>query len=88
MINSVGVWCEEDEEIESIITDYFSELFQSSNPDMAIIDEVLETVEARDTPETNDQLSALFSSDEVIFALNQMAPLKSPCPDGLPVIFS
>lgn len=38
LINSVGVWCEEDEEIESIITDYFSELFQSSNLDMAIID--------------------------------------------------
>lgn len=86
-MNSVGRWCEEENEIEAIITEYFGYLFQSSNPDVAIIDEVLEAVEARVTPKMNDQMTTPFFPDEVISALNQMAPLKSHGPDGLPVFF-
>lgn len=87
LFNSAWVRCEEEREIEKAITDYFGDLFQSSNPNTAIIDEVLEAVEVRVTPEMNDQISAPFTSDEVISALNHMAPFMSLGPDGLPVIF-
>lgn len=52
-----------------------------------MIDEVLGCVEAKVTSEVNFQLSLPFSEDEVFSALSQMAPLKSPGPDGFPVIF-
>lgn len=82
-----GNGCEEDRDLESIITSYFGGLFHSSNPSLAMIEEVLEVVERRVTPEMNDQISRHFSSDEVTFALSQMAPLKSPGPDSLPALF-
>lgn len=81
------MWCEEDKDLEAIIIDYFGELFQSSHPDVTVIDEMLATVEARITPEMNALLSTQFTADEVLLALKQMSPLKSPGPDGLPVIF-
>lgn len=48
---------------------------------------MLATVEARITREMNALLSTQFTADEVLLALKQMSPLKSPGPDGLPVIF-
>lgn len=57
LFNPAGGWCEKEEEVEAIIMDYFGDLFQSSNPDMAIIDEVLEVMEARVTPEMNEQMT-------------------------------
>lgn len=35
----------------------------------------------------NAQLTLPFTPDEVLAALSQMGPLKSPGPDGLPVLF-
>lgn len=54
---------------------------------MALIDHLLESVKARVTPEMNAQMSIPFTPDEVLYALNQMSPLKSPGPDGLPTLF-
>lgn len=87
LFNSNGVWCEDDRDLEVIITDYFGELFETSSPDMAMIDETLGVVRSRLTPEMFSQLSAPFTSEEVISALSNMAPLKSPGPDGLLVLF-
>ena len=36
----------------------------------------------------NNNLTSLFSRVEIEFALNQMAPLKSLGPDGMPPIFN
>lgn len=87
LYDSARRWCEENGDIERVITDYFGELFQTGNPDIAMIDEVLGPVSSRISPEVHDQLLAHFSSDEVISTLSQMAPLKSPGPDGLPAVF-
>lgn len=66
LFNSSGVWCEEDRDIEAIITEYFGELFESSFPDMAMIEEILAEVQARITPEMSSQLSEPFTQDEVL----------------------
>lgn len=87
LFNSSGVWCEEDKDLETVIMEYFGELFESISPDMAMIDETLELVRTRITPEMSSQITAPLTSDEVLYALSLMAPLKSPGPDGLHVIF-
>jgi len=37
--------------------------------------------------DTNKELVGDFTHNEVKLALNQMAPLKAPRPDGMPQIF-
>jgi hypothetical protein len=51
------------------------------------IEECLEGLEARVTPEMNEWLLRPFVAEEVDFALSQMHPLKSPRPDGFAVCF-
>lgn len=87
LYNSFGVWCGEDQEIEGIIHQYFGNLFQTTSPSDAIIEEVVKHVSTKVTSEMNSKLALPFTPDEVLSALAQMAPLKSPGPDGLPVIF-
>lgn len=87
LFNRGGVWCEEDGEVEDIVTGYFEELFQTSHPSEELIDEVLTSVGARVSSEMNSQLAMPFTTEEVISALAQMALLKSPGPDGLPALF-
>lgn len=53
LFNAEGAWCEEDQELESIIMGYFGELFQSSNSSLTMIEEVIGSVETRVTPEMN-----------------------------------
>lgn len=52
--------------------EYFSELFQSTNPNERAINEVI---------------LQPFTYNEVITTLSSMFPLKSPGPDGFPVLF-
>lgn len=85
--DSAGMWKDKVEEVEGIILEYFGALFQTSSPDPTIIDEILEAVVPRITPEMNLRLTAPFSSVEVNHALSQLSPLKSPGPDGLPAVF-
>lgn len=81
------MWCEKDREVESIITDYFGELFQTSNHEMAVMDEVIAMMDPRISSDVASQLSLPFTLDEVFSVLSHMAPPKSPRPDGLPAIF-
>lgn len=87
LYNSDEAWCKEEQDIEGIITNYFGDLFQSSRPTEAMIEEVVKHVGAKVTSEMNSQLALPFSPNEVLSALSQMAPLNSPGPDGLSVIF-
>lgn len=72
--------------MESIITYYFGELFQTSNPEMAVMDEVIAQMDPQISSDVASQLSLPFTLDEVFSALSHTAPLKSPGPDGLPAI--
>ncbi|KAL0405661.1 UNVERIFIED_CONTAM: putative mitochondrial protein [Sesamum latifolium] len=69
-------------QIRSIITDYFSRVFQTSTPNANAIKSVLDVVEPRVSIAMNDSLLQPYTSDEVSNALKQMHPYKSPGPDG------
>lgn len=54
LYDSEGRWCQENHDVEKVITDYFDGLFQTSHPDPSLIDEVLEPVSSRIPPEVHD----------------------------------
>ena len=64
---------------------YFTNIFSSSNP--TGFDEVLAGMLPMMTSEMNMRLDRQFTGDEVFKALNQMAPLTAPGPDGMSPIF-
>jgi hypothetical protein len=59
-----------------VFVQYFEQLFSSSGS--SEMEECLSAVHARKSPEMNEKLAAIFSSDEVDQALDQMHLLKSP----------
>jgi hypothetical protein len=73
------------EEIEDAFVSYFRALFVSSNP--RNIGGCLATLVPSVTPEMNQELTREVTKEEIHDALQQMAPLKSPGPDGFPVCF-
>ena len=80
LFNSAGVWCDDDESIEDVVVDYYSNLFTSSNP--SDFDDAVRVVPRLITPAMNDELVAEIDGAEVLASLNSMHPSKSPGPDG------
>lgn len=72
---------------EGVFNEYFSSLFRSSNPTREAIDLGLKDMDPRVTNQIIDDLQKAFTKAEVEYALKQMAPLKSPGPDGYAVCF-
>lgn len=85
LIDSNGKWEKEEKEKMVIATEYFKEIFSSSNPDC--IDEVLGCVNRCVTDDMNSILTKEFNSEEVHVAVKQIGSLKAPGPDGLPALF-
>ena len=72
------VWHEDDQGMERIILDYFSNIFQSNSPtDTTAIDEAIQPVV---TKSMNNFLCQPFQEVEVHKALKQMHPKKSTGP--------
>ncbi|KAF5452148.1 hypothetical protein F2P56_027178 [Juglans regia] len=69
-------------EMEGVFNRYFQKLFTSSEPSKDEITNCLKNVEPRVSNEMNVNLTRSFTRLEVEDAINQMAPLKSPGPDG------
>lgn len=67
------------------IVDFYQELFTTSNP--TNFEEVTNTIPLLVTQEMNDMLLAKFKMEDVESALRQMAPLKAPRPDGMPLFY-
>jgi hypothetical protein len=76
---------ESEEEVQNAFLNYFSGLFKSGRAgDMS---QCLQPIVCRVTEEMNKDLLENFTREEIYGALQQMAPLKAPGPDGFPVEF-
>ncbi|XP_012847996.1 PREDICTED: uncharacterized protein LOC105967956 [Erythranthe guttata] len=82
-----GIWREKKENIEHVISGYFSSIFQTSHLDERVMERVLEHIEPRVSCQARKFLSLPFTADEVTRAISQMSPSKSPGPDGFLVLF-
>ena len=85
LIDNSRIWTSTQDQVPPLFINYYNSLFTTANP--AHIEKVAECIAPVVTDEMNNSLLREFTSDEVIRALKQMAPLKAPGPDGLPPVF-
>jgi hypothetical protein len=85
ILNERGQTCTSEEDINTAFTEYFSGLFTASpQGDLA---KCLQHVASRIDGDMNASLLKPFLEEEVQCALFQMAPTKTPGPDGYPAGF-
>ncbi|KAL0383105.1 UNVERIFIED_CONTAM: hypothetical protein Scaly_0597800 [Sesamum calycinum] len=75
------------EEIRDHIETYFGEIFRSRNPSEEELEKGTEAISGRLSEQLRQELSQPYTAEEISKALSQMAPLKSPGPDGMPPFF-
>ena len=85
MCDGNGVWQEDEEVFSTLLNEFYTNLFTSSNP--WELDRVLDRVNAVVIDNMRVELNGLFTSEEVGEAIKGMAPLKAPGPDGMPLFF-
>ena len=76
---------EDKAELEEMTTEFYKNLYTSER--VQNMEQVIDTVPVKVTPEMNDILNAPYSQDEVKKALFQMFPIKAPGPDSFPAHF-
>ena len=85
MKNSNGAWVERKEDLNSLATEFFKELYTKDRGVAPF--ELIEMLPRRVTEEMNTSLTKEFTEKEISDALFQIGPLKAPGPDGFPVRF-
>ncbi|XP_075670084.1 uncharacterized protein LOC142639833 [Castanea sativa] len=80
-----GVWRTRQEDIGKVMVNYYKTLFTSTNGRVST--NILDCVPTVIDEETNESPCREFEASEVATALQQMAPLKVPGPDGMPPLF-
>lgn len=83
--NAEGMKCSRLNQINKALLDYYQSLFLTSGPTGG--DECLTEMEEKVTWEMNDQLALDFTEEELCKVISQMAPYRSPGPDGYPPCF-
>lgn len=84
--NSLGVEITDPAELKVMATTFYESLYASEGVDN--MEQVLEHVPQKVTPDMNASLCAPYTNEEVKTALFQMFPTKAPDPDGFPTDFS
>jgi hypothetical protein len=85
IVDKDGRICSTQSEIEGAFNMFFQDLFTVGNN--LDVDQSLVALERKVTPQMNEKLVAELNVEEISQALNQMAPLKAPGPDGFPAAF-
>ena len=80
-----GTWIEDETGMGKVVEGYFEQIFTSSNP--SGFDHILSGIQSIGEVDLIEQLEGDFQACEVKEALNQMAPLTTPGPDGMSPIF-
>lgn len=80
-----GVWKVELNDIGGVLINFYQDLFTTSNP--SLHQEVLGQISQLISDDMNQELMCKFEEWEVVQALKQMAPMKAPGPDGMPLLF-
>ena len=80
-----GNWVEEKEDIVEVATNYFNSLFTTGV--CSQVDECLDTVMPKVTPDMQQVLSSEFTAEEIKTMLFQMGPTKALGPDVMNAIF-
>ena len=80
-----GIWRRQLDEISKVLVKYYKTLFSSIEPSVST--NVLACVPTMINEEMNATLCQDFDASEVNNAVQQMASLKAPGPDGMPLLF-
>ena len=83
--DSNGHVFEDNESIADCLVQYYQTLFSSTTQQYC--SSATYSIQTVITEEMNSKLSSEFTHLEVKQAINQMAPLKAPRPDGMPPLF-
>ena len=78
-------WVTKNDEIAEVAVNYFENIFKAGDCDR--MEECLEAIHHRITPEMQYILSSDFSPEEIKAAVFQMGPTKAPGPDGMNALF-
>ncbi|KAK4383607.1 hypothetical protein Sango_2760000 [Sesamum angolense] len=76
--SKVGTLTSDRKEIQDIILKHFNLIDRSINPDLSVMEEILDTITPRVTRNMNEVLMQPFSPEKVKHALDQMCHYKSP----------
>ena len=79
-----GNWCEEESEINRIVTDYFKEIYKTQNPNH--FGDFLDAIKTQVIDEMNQHLLTYFTPEEIQTAIKLMHPTKTLGPDGMPAV--
>ena len=79
------MWVEEIEDVAKVAENYFEDIFSSDRCER--MEECLNAVLHKMSPDMINVLSSEFSVDEVKMVLFQIGPTKAPRPDGMNALF-
>ena len=80
-----GNWCGDQDSIAKAVISYFEDNFSTSQRSQ--LENVIAPILTIVTFEMNLELSRAFTREEVVCALKQLHPSKSPNPDGMSALF-
>ena len=80
-----GVWRTRQDEIGEVMVNYYKSLFALTEGRVSTV--ILDCVPIVIDEKMNESLCREFEACEVANALQQMAPLKAPGPNGMPALF-
>ena len=81
-----GTWQENEEVVSGMLIEFYANLFTSSTP--GNLEQILEGIQPVVTEEKQIKLAKPFvEEEEVECAIKDMAPLKAPSLDGMPLLF-